>query len=827
MRPLFDWTRYLAVLLLLLLAFQLWSGPPTPTAPEQEGLLRGYVWLTQGRALSGPTPLLAHILAALPLRLCLPSLPLVSADRPISELARQFIWQSAVPADQIMLLARLPNLLLTLLLAALVYRWAGEWYGRWAALLSLLLCVLDPNMLAQARQATADLPATCFVLSGLYGLGRFLRRPTMAHLCLTGVGLGLALSTKFSTGWVVCAVVLLLMRRAWDAQPFRLSFRLPLVASMPANTVKGRLAWLAASGLLIGLVAVLTIWAAYGGEVGSPDGLRVLSPSYWTQLRTAYWPWSVDLSPHFLRGELYVGRRWYYLAVVLLLKTPLPAAALGVIAVWVAWQRRRDQRRNSQAQEGLLFWPVAIFLGCALLIRANWGYRYILPVLPLAWIFIGQAADGLQRWLADQARLWAVHWPLVALFFALIGWYVFGTLSLQPHYLAFANEIAGGPTQAWKSMLDQDLDMGQDLGALKTWMTRHDISHIHLGYQGAVDPGDIGIDWQPLPSPHDTWETRLLFYPLQPQPGFYAISANSLQGLRLADFDVFAWFRDQEPIAQIGYTIFVYQVPLIGHRQAIACLSGLQPADILLGDYWGLFGTNDVQFKWFDAANAWIFPTQGSQDLIYLVAGDEPPRQDWTWPASAWTTLTVTRHQNRYGQDYTAIAAHVGAAEVAQDILSNAAFPVWQSPAITFLPGDPAAHAQPMILPVVWGDRLELLGYVVGAPDVRPGGVWELITWWRVLKTDHSPLKVFVHLIDHQSRLYGGDDRLDVPTDGWQAGDVFVQTHRITLPDDTPAGIYQVELGWYDAGTIERLTIWAGGIPTADRVLLEPVAVKP
>ena len=51
--------------------------------------------------------------------------------------------------------------------------------------------------------------------------------------------------------------------------------------------------------------------------------------------------------------------------------------------------------------------------------------------------------------------------------------------------------------------------------------------------------------------------------PVIPEPGVYAISATLLAspGWMAATFrDTYAWFRDHEPDAQVGYSILIYNV---------------------------------------------------------------------------------------------------------------------------------------------------------------------------------------------------------------------------------------------------------------------------
>jgi hypothetical protein len=71
-----------------------------------------------------------------------------------------------------------------------------------------------------------------------------------------------------------------------------------------------------------------------------------------------------------------------------------------------------------------------------------------------------------------------------------------------------------------------------------------------------------------------------------------------------------------------------------------------------------------------------------------------------------------------------------------------------------------------------------------------------------------------------------GEDRLDVPAQTWQTGDLFVQVHRLALPADLPPGDYWPEVGFYDRTDGARLPVIRDGQAVADRVLLEPVQMR-
>jgi hypothetical protein len=133
-------------------------------------------------------------------------------------------------------------------------------------------------------------------------------------------------------------------------------------------------------------------------------------------------------------------------------------------------------------------------------------------------------------------------------------------LRVHPHYLAYFNEAAGGPRNGWRHLADSNLDWGQGLIALKDWLDVHAPDRrLHLAYHGFMDPRLLGIDYT-LP-------------PATPAPGLYAIGANFLSGLAWQDRNVpqglgfigpgeLTYFREFEPVATPGYSIYVYDLSL-------------------------------------------------------------------------------------------------------------------------------------------------------------------------------------------------------------------------------------------------------------------------
>lgn len=48
-------------------------------------------------------------------------------------------------------------------------------------------------------------------------------------------------------------------------------------------------------------------------------------------------------------------------------------------------------------------------------------------------------------------------------------WYIAGAIKIHPHYLAYFNELAEGPNNGYKYLVDSNMDWGQDLKGLKEY----------------------------------------------------------------------------------------------------------------------------------------------------------------------------------------------------------------------------------------------------------------------------------------------------------------------------------------------------------------------
>ena len=532
------WADTVSIALLVVLSAQLLlsSRKLSATYDEQYHIANGLYFLHRGDpGLIPAHPPLIEVLATLPLladrNLVIPPRDASSSTVSNLEYSDQVLWRLNPNGPSMVARARLPIIGLTLLLAAIVYAWTRELFGPICGLLALTLLTFDPNILAHGNLATNDIGVTCFSMLALYTFWRWMNCPTPARALLAGVALGLAQVSKFSAVYLIPAlIIVLLIDRIW--KPNTAASRL---------TVKTTLAYLS----VIAVAAFFAIWSAYGFRVGTLKGFPFPARDYLTGLQAAT-SLITGGKDSFLLGEHSADGWWYYFAVAFVVKTPLPTLILIGTSFVVVY------RRGAWRPTLPLLMPVVVYFAICLASPFNIGYRHLLPILPCLFIFTSQLA--LINWKTSRLGIAALS--------AIVIWLSAASLMTFPHYLAFFNEIAGGPVNGYKILVDSNLDWGQDLITLRNYMTQENIPSVKLSYHGPADPAAYGVVYEPLPSyPYHQWTSDTVpEILLNPSSGVYAISVNNLQGLRFKNHDLYASFRKRKPDAIVGYSIFIYRI---------------------------------------------------------------------------------------------------------------------------------------------------------------------------------------------------------------------------------------------------------------------------
>lgn len=119
-------------------------------------------------------------------------------ERDLSKIGAAFLYDMGNNPDQILFWQRLPVILLTLLCGLVLFIWARDLYGSGGALISLILYVFSPNLIAHGSLFTTDMGITGFYFLAAFCLYRMFESPSLGRLCLAGIVAGLALLAKIS-----------------------------------------------------------------------------------------------------------------------------------------------------------------------------------------------------------------------------------------------------------------------------------------------------------------------------------------------------------------------------------------------------------------------------------------------------------------------------------------------------------------------------------------------------------------------------------------------------------------------------------------------------
>jgi hypothetical protein len=110
-----------------------------------------------------------------------------------------------------------------------------------------------------------------------------------------------------------------------------------------------------------------------------------------------------------------------------------------------------------------------------------------------------------------------------------------------------------------------------------------------------------------------------------------------------------------------------------------------------------------------------------------------------------------------------------------------------------------------------FGKQVLLVDAVLDVTTPAPGAPLPLTLRWRALRALNEDYTVFVQIVGPEGKLYGQVDSWPVhgtrPTGGWRSGEEIDDPYRLTLAPDAPPGEYQVIVGWYLLGTMERLAV--------------------
>ena len=126
-----------------------------------------------------------------------------------------------------------------------------------------------------------------------------------------------------------------------------------------------------------------------------------------------------------------------------------------------------------------------------------------------------------------------------------------------------------------------------------------------------------------------------------------------------------------------------------------------------------------------------------------------------------------------------------------------------------------AIHGAEVQTDVWFGDRVHLCGYTMSHSALYPSGTVRLTLYWQVDQPVAEPAHSFVHLVATRFNPPTGYPVLDQqdkeapglhPLTQWLPGRLYEDTYELRVPAGLSPAEYQLEVGWWEPATGQRLT---------------------
>ncbi|HUS60099.1 MAG TPA: glycosyltransferase family 39 protein [Nevskiaceae bacterium] len=457
------------ILLLIFLALNIFSALRESLTYDEPVHLKAGIeeWQTKIFSLDANNPPLIREITALPM--------LFGAQKLIS---------SPYPAHQY-LPSRLMITFLGLILAVVVFKYIEKHFGWKPALFSLILFVFEPNVLAYSHYVTLDLGTVLFFFLAYLSFLRFLDKPDFKNGLTWSLFFGLAMASKVTIIPALCLsflVMVVIKRKSlnqffWKKAFLGIIFSLLVVWTTYFFTFSPVIAERKDPNRLSEKILVFAEKKSYQflkNFIYFGKGKPVPLGYFLTTIKNGL---VYNLQPHrteFL-GQFYPDNRFYFLPTIIALKTPLPLLILFFVGIFLACKKR---------EKIILSMIMPIFF---LVFFFSFGHiyprlRYALAIYPFIIIVASFGAGVLLK-----KRLGQMILGLILL------WYVVGTLSVLPHFISFANEIAGLKDKRLFLFSDSNYDWGQSLFDLKEYVGEENIAILYLSYFGQDNPNEYGF----------------------------------------------------------------------------------------------------------------------------------------------------------------------------------------------------------------------------------------------------------------------------------------------------------------------------------------------
>ncbi|MDD5431282.1 MAG: glycosyltransferase family 39 protein, partial [Candidatus Pacebacteria bacterium] len=526
----------------------------------------------------------------------------------------QFLYESGNDANQIIFLARIFPILITILLVIAVYFCGKEILGKWWALLPSLFIALSPNFLAHGHYVTTDVGAALGIFLSVFAFANFLTHPSKNNMLIAGLAFGLAQLIKFSAALLIPFFILLIsifyihsvIRDINQTQP---SARLKRFGIRFFRYFRATFIVFVVGYILVFLVYAVATWnypvskqvADIQAQVGNFNPHILVDATIWmakTKVLKPFAEYSLGVimvlqrsaggnNAYFL-GQLSSKGWWYYFPLIYLMKESLPILMVVFSALLLTLgdifnnfkkgikyaSGKLNEYLNISFMEFSMLLFVIIYWAYSMKSPLNIGFRHLMPSLPFIYIL---SVKAVKKWITvlpqitpanySDKLLFYIKWLKDAsikaiILFTLIIWFIITPLAIYPNFLSRYNELFGGTYNGHKYATDSNFDWGQDLNRLEKWVEENNIQKIAVDYFGGGSPKySLGDKFEPW------WSAK--GNPKEIGIEWLAISVNSLRGslaTPVSGFnqnpeDKYSWLENPlSPTARAGASIFIYKL---------------------------------------------------------------------------------------------------------------------------------------------------------------------------------------------------------------------------------------------------------------------------
>jgi hypothetical protein len=403
--------------------------------------------------------------------------------------------------------ARLPMLVLTLLLGWVIFIYARRLGGDWAGLLCLSVFVSSPTFLTFGPFVHTDMAVTLFTLLTLWNFANLWQNPTRRNILIFALCLAGALLSKFTAG------ILLFVFLA-----FLLSLRWRPVLLQPSDKVEAqiwrRVRWRATlKGILYASIFVYLFYFFFslGQSTGALSLLghgpltepfrRLLLP-IWLYLRGVALVLLTGSRPTFVLGHGYPHGVWFYFPVVFILKSSLGFLGLLLLTLILAVAHPQEPLHRSDSDSGstsyiipealrihwrALWVSLIVFSAFCLLSRLTISIRHFsIPIVLL--ILLPSVLPGRIR--AMQPSRPSASKLAIAVTSVLVLTCFFTAVHAYPYFMPYLNPLSSGHP-GYTLVNDSNLDWNQALPEVNKFVTQHNLQKINIDVYAISDPVSV------------------------------------------------------------------------------------------------------------------------------------------------------------------------------------------------------------------------------------------------------------------------------------------------------------------------------------------------